>query len=84
MGKIVFWIVVFFVILLVARLAGIAAAKARRNAAGGGRETKAGRKELEAEPTVRCVDCGTYLPKSEAKPGPDGYRCGDPACARRR
>ena len=84
MGKIVFWIVVFFVILLAARLAGIAAAKARRNAAGGGRETKAGRKELEAEPTVRCVDCGTYLPKSEAKPGPDGYRCGDPACARRR
>jgi hypothetical protein len=80
MGKIVFWIVVFFVILLAARLAGIAAAKARRNAAGGGRETKASRKELEAEPTVRCVDCGTYLPKS----GPDGYRCGDPACARRR
>ena len=34
--------------------------------------------------SLRCVDCGTYLPKSEAKPAPDGYRCGDPACPRKR
>lgn len=83
MGKIIFWIVVFFVVLLVLRLANVAATKARRNAAEGGSGSKR-RKELPAEPTVRCVDCGTYLPKSEAKPGPDGYRCGDPACPRRR
>lgn len=83
MGKIVFWIVVFFVILLAVRLANVAATKARRDARAG-RDKDARRRELPAEPTVRCVDCGTYLPKSEAKPVPDGYRCGDPACPRRR
>jgi len=84
MGKLIFWIVVFFVVLLAVRLANIAVTKARRDASRGDGDAKASRKELEAEPTVRCIDCGTYLPKSEAKPGPDGYSCGDPACARRR
>jgi hypothetical protein len=84
MGKIIFWIVVFFVVLLVVRLVNVAATKARRNASRGDGGAKDRSKALAAEPTVRCVDCGTYLPKSEAKPGPDGYRCGDPACTRRR
>lgn len=84
MGKIIFWIVVFFVVLLAVRLANIAVAKARRDTSRGDVDAKARRKELEAEPTVRCIDCGTYLPKSEARPGPEGYRCGDPGCARRR
>ena len=81
MGKIIFWIVVFFVVLLVLRLLNVAAAKKR--AAGEHRGDDAKRRELPAEPTVRCIDCGTYLPKSEAKPVPGGYRCGDSGCTRR-
>lgn len=82
MGKIVFWIVVFFVVLLAVRLVNVAAAKARRDAGRPSDEAK--RDKLAAEPTVRCARCGVYLPKSEALPAPDGYRCGDPACTRQR
>ena len=81
MGKIIFWIVVFFVVLLALRLLNVAAAKKR--AAGERPGDDAKRAELPAEPTVRCIDCGTYLPKSEAKPAPGGYRCGDSGCTRR-
>lgn len=83
MGKIIFWIVVFFVILLVLRLVNLAGARSRKDRA---RESDAEqpRRELPAEPTVRCVDCGTYLPKAEARPTAAGYHCGDPGCPRRR
>jgi hypothetical protein len=82
MGKIIFWIVVFFVVLLALRLANVAATKVRRDKSRGNDDDK--RRELEAEPTVRCAVCGTYLPKSEAAPSSDGYRCGEPGCTRRR
>jgi hypothetical protein len=80
MGKIIFWIVIFFAILFVLRLVSIAKSKADRESAR--REpTKA---IPPAEPTVRCVDCGIFLPKVDAAPAPTGYRCADPACPRRR
>ncbi len=81
MGKIIFWIVVFFVILFALRLLSLSKAKARRESEGRGEPPKA---IPPAEPTVRCVDCGVFLPKAEATPAPTGYRCRDPACARRR
>lgn len=76
MGKIIFWIVVFFVILFALRLASLAKSK---------RERREPPKAIPpAEPTVRCVECGIFLPKSDSKPAATGYRCGDPACPRRR
>jgi hypothetical protein len=80
MGKIIFWIVVFFVVLLALRLVNLANQKARRDE---GREAQR-KRELPAEPTVRCVACGTYLPKADAKPVANGYRCPDPGCTGRR
>jgi hypothetical protein len=80
MGKIVFWIVVFFVILLGLRFLNVA--KARKSARQ--RQRRERPRELPpAEPTVRCEECGVFLPQSEAKATPTGYRCGDPACPRR-
>jgi hypothetical protein len=81
MGKIVFWIVVFFVVLLALRLVNVAATKRRRDSERGQEERQ---RELTAEPTVRCAECGTFLPKSEAQPISNGYRCKDPGCPRRR
>jgi hypothetical protein len=81
MGKIIFWIVVFFVVLLALRLVNLANQKARRDE---GREAQRKTRDLPAEPTVRCVACGTYLPKADAKPVADGYRCPDPGCTGRR
>jgi hypothetical protein len=80
MGKIVFWIVVFFAILFVLRLISLAKAKSRRE----GERGEPPKAIPPAEPTVRCVECGVFLPKSDATPVAAGYRCRDPACSRRR
>lgn len=82
MGKIIFWIAVFFVVLLALRLVNIANNAKRRDDAGD--KPRDRRPELTAEPTVRCAECGTYLPKAEAQPFAGGWRCGDGTCARKR
>lgn len=79
MGKILFWVAIAFIVLFALRLANFAAAK-KRDA----RKQDTPSKPLpKAEPTVRCVQCGTFLPKTDALPAPDGYRCGQGGCARR-
>ena len=77
MGKLVFWIVVFFAILLVVRIVNLSKAKAREEEA----SRRGGNKLPPAEPTVRCVACGVYVPKSESMPVPNGHRC-SPDCTR--
>jgi hypothetical protein len=79
-GKIVFWIVVLFVVLFALRLVNVAKAKARRER----KSTEAKKAALPGEATVRCERCGVFLPKSEALPAPTGYRCSQPACAQSR
>jgi hypothetical protein len=79
MGKIVFWLVVVFVVLLGLRLLNVANAKRRRDeAAGKGRPASGG------DHMVRCVRCGLYLPQAEAKSSAAGYVCADGRCADRR
>jgi hypothetical protein len=72
-GKIVFWIVVVFALLFVLRMWNVA--KARRTA----------RKPPPDAPQlmVRCVQCGVYLPKPEARATADGFRCASPDCNKR-
>ncbi len=79
MTKLLLWVVLIGVALLVLRLVNIAAAK-RRNDATRGESAKGGR----ADKMVRCVRCGVYLPSADAKPGPDGLTCGEPACVEQR
>ena len=78
MGKIIFWIVVVFVVLFVRRLVNMA--KARH--AGGTEERKTNDKKATGT-MVRCSECGVFLPKADALPSPQGFRCSDPACAQR-
>ena len=74
MGKIIFWLVVFFVALLVLRLVNAANSRATR-----GGQSAGGKKSKEAAMT-RCVNCGVYLPRADAIDGPRGPLCGDPQC----
>ncbi len=74
MGKVIFWIVVVFAVLLGLRLANAAKAK-RGSGAPPGRA---------AEPMVRCQRCGVFLPRAEAKEVAGGWVCGDPQCGQRR
>jgi hypothetical protein len=79
MGKLIFWMVVIFVVLLVVRLVNTAAAKRRNGPAKG-----AGAGAPGASPMVRCVRCGVFLPRADAEAVPGGHACGDPGCAERR
>jgi len=71
MNKILFWVVLIFVVLFVVRLIGSAQAKKRR--------------EREAPPAqgadmVRCAKCGTFVPRADAIQAPGGFRCRDGTC----
>ena len=76
MGKIVFWLVVIFGALFVLRI--VNASKARRHA------NKARTAASAGVPMVQCRECGVFLPRGEALPAGDGYRCSDGACGKRR
>ncbi|HEY7787127.1 MAG TPA: PP0621 family protein [Casimicrobiaceae bacterium] len=74
MGKIIFWLVVFFVALLVLRLINVSNSRRGRRDAGG--------KTPKAKDTamIRCANCGVYLPRADAIESPRGPVCGDPQC----
>ena len=63
MGKIIFWLVVFFVVLFVLRLVNVANSRSRRERA---------RPRSQGTAMIRCVDCGVYLPSADATQGPRG------------
>ena len=81
MGKILFWIFLVFAVLLGLRLLNVAKRKARDQAQAASRRTAAPADEA----MVRCQRCGTFVPRTDALPAPDGgFTCGDPGCASRR
>ena len=78
MGKVVFWLVVVFAILLVLRLVNAAKSKARA-----GRDDERNGTRPPAA-MVRCVECGVFLPQADARPVPQGFHCGQVNCAQQR
>lgn len=74
MGKIVFWLVIVFAVLFVLRM--LNAQKARR-----GRGERA--RSQPTQEMIRCVRCGVYVPRADAKVSPAGLTCGDPVCLSR-
>jgi len=79
MGKVIFWLVVFFVVLFVLRMINVANSRKRRNERAMGKAPDA---PADGAMT-RCVECGVYLPSVDAKAGPRGPLCGDPQCVHR-
>jgi uncharacterized protein len=84
-GKIVFWIVVFFLVLLGLRLVSVHQtrrdARERRNA-------EADKNKRDAAPAnesmIRCANCGVFIPKSTAMLSPVGPYCGEKDCQNKR
>ena len=74
MGKIIFWLMVVFAVLLVLRLINVANSRAAN-----GKATRGSAKPKDTTMT-RCVNCGVYLPRADAVEGPRGHVCGDPQC----
>jgi hypothetical protein len=77
MGKMIFWLVVFFVVLFALRLVNVAKNRSR------GRTPERPPKAIDGAMS-RCVDCGVYLPSVDAIASPRGPLCGDPQCGERR
>ncbi len=75
MGKIVFWIVVLFVVLFALRMLNVAKLRARRQ--------REGTKPKAVEAMVQCRHCGVFLPRPDAQPIAGGFRCSDPRCVAR-
>lgn len=75
MGKIVFWLIVFFIGMLVVRLINVAN---NRSASRGSPGRRA--KTTKDTAMTRCVNCGVYLPRADAVEGPRGPLCGDAQC----
>jgi hypothetical protein len=77
MGKMIFWLVVFFVVLFALRLVNVSKSRSRHG------RPASGSKAIDGSMS-RCVNCGVYLPSADAIAGPRGPLCGDPQCAKRR
>ncbi len=77
MGKFIFWIVVFFLLLFGLRLASMLSSR-RKDEDELDEPSACRRPQLpEGEPTVRCVSCGAFIPKKQAVLRLTGYRCGE-------
>ncbi len=81
MAKIIAWLVVIFVVLFALRMINLRNARARR-ANESVRHAADGKVRKGAEPMVRCVRCGVYLPRTEAKAVSGGYACVAGECGR--
>jgi hypothetical protein len=79
MGKVIFWLVVVFGVLFGLRLLNAAKLRQRNDASRSGNARASGDMAM-----IKCVECGVFLPRTDATTAPDGYRCGDPACPNRK
>ena len=73
MAKIIAWIILIFVVLLALRMIGVHNARKRARAEAAARKL--------GEPMVRCLKCGIFLPRSDARALEGGYACASGACA---
>ncbi len=78
MAKIIAWLVLIFLVLFALRMIGIRNARAQRK---GGNTSRATSAKPGAEPMVRCIRCGVYLPRKEAREVSGGYACAAGECA---
>ena len=89
MGKIIFWIIVFFLVLLALRLVSVHKtrqdAKERREDAKARSSVQGKRDDVPVqESMVKCARCGVFVPKSTAVMTSSGMACNDSACGHRR
>jgi len=77
MSKIVAWLILIFIVLLALRMINMRNNRARRR-------TEAPHTPVDTgDPMVRCVNCGVFLPRAEARQVSTGFACADSQCAKR-
>ena len=73
MAKVIAWIILIFVVLLALRMINMHNARKRARA-----EAAAGKL---GEPMVRCLKCGIFLPRNDARAVEGGFACASGSCA---
>ena len=90
MGKIIFWIVVFFLALLALRLVSVHKTRNEqrdRDDESRDKPDDPNRKRDDKPATdamVKCERCGVFTPKANAVMNRGGWICGDESCAQKR
>ena len=79
MGKVIFWLVIVFGVLFALRLLNASKLRAGRKDA-----QPPGPRGTADMTMIKCIECGVFLPRTDATTAPDGYRCGDPGCPNRK
>jgi hypothetical protein len=74
MSRVIFWIILIFVVLFAIRMIGVRNERARRRA------EKAAAPKPAIEATVRCQRCGVYVPRVEARAVDGGFVCTGGPC----
>jgi hypothetical protein len=74
MAKIIAWLILIFVVLLALRMIGVHNAHKRARAQAAARQI--------AEPMVRCLKCGIFLPRNEARAIDGGFACSSGSCVK--
>ena len=87
-GKIIFWIVVFFLVLLALRLVSVHQtrkdARDRRDDDAAKAKTRSKRDDTPVQDSmVKCARCGVFVPKSSTVMTSVGLACNDQACSHR-
>jgi hypothetical protein len=72
MAKIILWIIFIFVVLFALRMIGVNNARKRARASASAKQI--------AEPMVRCLRCGVFLPRNEARAVDGGFACASGSC----
>jgi hypothetical protein len=75
MSKIVAWLILIFVVLLALRIINM------RNARRRGEAKATGQADTSSQPMVRCLRCGVFLPRTDARAVDGGFACADRQCA---
>ena len=75
--------VVIVVVLLVRKVMAFTSAQRRGTDAAPDENAEVPASETDAK-LVRCVECGAFVPKTDALPVPNGYRCGGAGCTKPR
>jgi hypothetical protein len=77
MSKIVAWLILIFIVLLALRMINMRNNRVRRRTEPPDKPADAG------DQMVRCVNCGVFLPRAEARQVSAGFACADGQCAKR-
>ena len=90
MGKVIFWIVVFFLVLLALRLVSVHKTRNEQRDQDDERRARPDdpKRQRDDKPAsdamVKCERCGVFTLKANAIMKRGGWTCGDESCAKKR